>query len=142
VLVLVEHGDPLRFLPEGSEPCPPGFNERLVALEQEWLTAMRADLPGSTASAGYPAMLEAAGFTVSVDRVVRVRLAAPLADAPRQMLLSRLRRMQELFAERLDATDRGALGVLVDEGDPQGVMRRDDVFLDASRHVYVATAAT
>lgn len=139
MLVLVEHGDPLRFLPEGAEPSPPGFNDRLTALDAEWLAAMRSDLPGATPSAGYSAMLEAAGFAVVVNRVVHVRLVAPLADAPRQMVQSRLRRMQELFAERLDAADGAALAVLSDEGDPLGVMRRDDVFLDASRHVYVAT---
>lgn len=139
-LVLTEHGDPLRFLPEGAEPCPPGFVDRLTALEGEWLSAMRADLPGSTPSVGYREMLETAGFGVALDRVVHVRPAAPLADAPRQMILGRLRRMQELFADRLDAGDRAALAVLVDVGDPSGVMQRNDVFLDASRHVYVATA--
>ncbi len=140
VLVLAEHGDPLRFLPEGTEPCPPGFNDRLVALEAEWLGAMRADLPGSTSSDAYPRMLEAAGFTVVVDRVVHVRLPAPLTETARQTILSRLCRMQELFGERLDAADHAALDVLIDEEHPLGVMRRKDVVLDASRHVYVATA--
>jgi SAM-dependent methyltransferase len=139
VLVLAEHGDPLRFLPEGADPCPRGFHDRLTALDVEWLAAMRADLPGSTPSGGYTTELEAAGFTVAVDRVMHVRLEAPLAETPRQMVLNRLRRMQELFAERLDAADRAALAVLIDEEQPLGVMRRNDVFLDASRHVYVAT---
>jgi SAM-dependent methyltransferase len=138
VLVLAEHGEPLRFLREGAEPCPLGFNDRLAALDTEWLAAMRADLPGATPSAGYPAMLEAAGFTVLADRIVHVRLAVPLAEGPRRVVLGRLRRMQELFAAELDAADRAALDVLIDESDPLGVMRRDDVFLDASRHVYVA----
>lgn len=138
VLVLAEHGDPQRYLSEGAEAIPPGFTDRLAALEAEWLAAMRADLPGSTPSAEYSAMLEAAGFTVEVDRLVHVRVEAPLAVTPRQMVLSRLRRMQELFAERLDAADRAALAVLIDEQHPLGVMRRDDVFLHASRHVYVA----
>jgi SAM-dependent methyltransferase len=140
VLVLAEHGDPLRFLPDGAEPGPPGFNDRLDSLDAEWLAAMRADLPGSTPSAPYAAMLQAAGFTVAVDRVMHVRLEAPLAVTPRQMVLSRLHRLQELFAERLDAADRAALAVLIDEKHPLGVMQRNDVFLDASRHVYVATA--
>jgi hypothetical protein len=87
-------------------------------------------------------MIEAAGFTVSVDRVVHVRPAVPLADAPRKLILSRLRRMEELFAGRLDAADRAALAALVNEEDPHGVVRRDDVFLDASRHVYIATAGS
>jgi SAM-dependent methyltransferase len=142
VLALAEHGDPLRFLSEGAEPCPPGFTDRLAALEAEWLAAMRAGLPGSTPSAGYRSMLGAAGFTVLLDRVVHVRPAVPLADAPRKLILSRLRRMEELFAGQLDAADRAALAVLVNEEDPHGVVRRDDVFLDASRHVYIATAGS
>lgn len=142
VLVLAEHGDPLRFLPEGAEPCPSGFNDRLAALDAEWLAAMRSDLPGATASAGYVAMLKDAGFTIAIDRVMHVRLEAPLAETPRQMVLSRLRRMQELFVDRLDAEDRAALAMLIDQGHPLGVMRREDVFLDASRHVYVATVGS
>ncbi|MGH2447447.1 MAG: class I SAM-dependent methyltransferase [Chloroflexota bacterium] len=142
VLMLAEHGDPLRFLPEGAEPCPPGFIGRLEALEAEWLAAMRADLPGSKPSDVYPAMLESAGFTVAVDRLPHVRSAVPLADAPRRAVLSTLRQMQDLGADRLDAVDRAALDVLIDEGAPLGVMRRDDVVFEASRHVYVATVGS
>ncbi len=142
VLVLAEHGDPQRFLPDGAEPSGPGFNDRLASFEAEWLAAMRDDLPGSARSAGYAAALRDAGFTVAVDSVMHVRLDAPLAETPRQMVLSRLRRISELFAERLDAADRATLAVLIDEDHPLGVMRRNDVFLDASRHVYVATAGS
>ena len=141
-LALAEHGDPLSFLREDAEPCPPGFSDRLTALEAEWLAAMRADLPESTPSAGYPAILHDAGFTIAVDRMMHVRPAPPLAEEPRQMVRSRLQRMHELFADRLDAADRAALAVLVDRDHPLGVMRRDDVFLDASRHVYIAIAGS
>ena len=141
-IVLAEHGDPLRFLPDGAEPCTAGFSDRLAAFDSEWLAAMRADLPGSTPSADYSSMLKDAGFTIAIDRVMRVQLEAPLAKPPRQMVLSRLLRMKDLFAERLNAADRAALAVLSDAYHPLGVMRRDDMFLDASRHVYVATTVS
>jgi SAM-dependent methyltransferase len=141
VLVLVEHGDPLRFLPDGADPTPPGLTDRLAAADTAWLAAMRASLPDSTPSAGYPAMLEAAGFELVVDRVAHVRLAPLLSMEARQVLLGRLRRIGELFGERLAEQDRAALAVLIDEDHPLGIMRRPDVFLDASRHIYIGRAA-
>ena len=141
VLVVTEHGDPLRFLPEGAAPGLPGLTDRLAAAETAWLEAMRAGLPDSTPSAGYPAMLEAAGFELVVDRVTHVRLAAPLAVEARRMVLGRVRRMRDTFAERLEESVRDALDVLIDENHRLGIMRRPDVFLDASRHIYIARAA-
>jgi hypothetical protein len=86
-------------------------------------------------------MLEAAGFELVVDRMAHVRLAAPLPMQARRMVLDRLRRMRELFGERLQEQDRDALSVLIDEDHPLGIMRRSDTFLDASRHIYLARAA-
>jgi SAM-dependent methyltransferase len=141
LLVLAEHGDPLRFLPDGAASGLPGLTERLAAADADWLAAMRASLPDSTPSAGYPAMLEAAGFQLVVDRIAHVRLAPPLPMEARRMMLGRLRGMRERFAERLEEQDRDTLDVLIDEGHPLGIMRRPDAFLDASRHIYIARAA-
>lgn len=138
VLVLVEHGDALRFLPDGAEPGPPGLADRLAVADSAWLAAMRSGLPGSTPSAGYPSMLEGAGFDLVVDRVAHVRLDPPLPIEARRVVLGRLRRMPELFGERLEVQDREALDVLIDESNPLGIMRRPDAFLDASRHIYIA----
>jgi SAM-dependent methyltransferase len=140
VLVLSEHGDPMRFLPDGASPAPIGLFDRLAAADTAWLADMRAGLPNATPSAGYPAMLEAAGFDLAVDRVAPVRLDAPLPIEARRLLLGRLRRMRELFGEQLDQQDRDALDILIDENHPLGIMRRPEVFLDASRHVYIARA--
>ena len=141
VLVLVEFGDPLRFLPDDATPGLPGLTDRLAAADAAWLAAMRAGLPDFTPSAGYPAMLEAAGFELVVDRVVHVRLAALLPMEARRMLLGRLRRMRDLFGERLAEQDRHALDVLIDEEHLLAIMQRPDAVLDASRHIYLARAA-
>jgi SAM-dependent methyltransferase len=138
VLVLVEHGDPPRFLPDGAAPGHPGFTDRLAAVDSAWLADMRAGLPHSTPSSGYPAMLEAAGFEVVVDRVAHVRMAPPLQREGRQVVLGHLRGIRERFGEHLEEQDRDALDVLTDESHPLGIMRRPDVFLDASRHIYIA----
>lgn len=140
-LALAEHGDPLRFLPDGAAPGRSGLAERLAAADAAWLAAMRANLPDSTPSAGYPAMLEAAGFELVLDQVAHVPLAAPLPVEARRMLLGRLRGMRERFGGRLEQQDRDALEVLTDEGHALGIMRRPDAFLDASRHIYIARPA-
>jgi SAM-dependent methyltransferase len=138
-LVVVEHGDPLRFLPADAdaELGRPGLTERLDAAWTAWLAAMRESLPHATPSSDYPTMLAAAGCELVADRVVHVQLAAPLETRARQMLLGRLRRTRQLYGERLDEQDYDALAVLTDENHPLGIMRRADAFLDASRHIYV-----
>lgn len=141
VLVVVEHGDPLRFLPDEVGGGRPGLMERLDAAEAGWLAAMRDGLPHATPSGEYPAMLAAAGFELIADRVVHVRLAAPLATEARRMVIDHLRRVREHFGERLDGQDLAALDVLIDENHPLGIMLRADAFLDASRHVYVSRTA-
>ncbi len=140
ILVLVEHGDPLRFLPDDAAPGPPGLTAQLAAADTAWLADLREGLPGATPSAGYPAMLQAAGFEPAVDHVAHVRLASPLPAEGRRLLLGRLQRMREIFGARLNGPDRDALDVLVDDDHPLGIMHRPDAFLDASRHVYVARA--
>ena len=85
-------------------------------------------------------MLEAAGLELLIDRVAHVRLAPPLTVEARRVLLGRLRRMREVFGERLDQEDREALEVLIDEDHPSGITQRPDAFFDASRHIYIARA--
>jgi len=141
VLVLVEHGEPLRFLPDRADPLPPGLIDRLATADAAWLASLRESLPDATPSAGYPAMLETSGFELVVDRVVHVRLDPPLPKEARQVVLGQVRRIREESGDSLAEQDRAALNVLIDEGHPLGIMRRPDVFLDASRHVYIARSA-
>jgi SAM-dependent methyltransferase len=141
VLILVEHGEPTRYLPDGADPLPPGLLDRLAAADAAWLAAHRAELPDATLSAGYPAMLEDAGFELVIDRVSHVRLDPPLSREGRQVVLSHLRRMREEIGEAITNQDRTALDVLIDESHPLGIARRPDAFLDASRHVYIAASA-
>jgi hypothetical protein len=99
---------------------------------------MRAGLPGSVPSASLPAMVADAGFEVIDSQVVRHRVDPPLPDQARQVVVERIRRTRDQLDGRLDDDDRRALDVLGDEADPRGVLRRDDVFVAASRLVVVA----
>jgi SAM-dependent methyltransferase len=129
LLAIAEFGDPSQFLPD--DVGPPGFRERLGDFNP-------ADV---FPSFDYPALIEAAGFDLLVDRMVEVRLDPPLAEGARRVARRYLQRMLDLVGERLDAQDRATLDMLLDEEAPLGLMRRPDAFLVVSRRIYVARAA-
>lgn len=130
VLAIAEFGDPPRFLPDDVGAGRPGLAERLG-------TVNPADV---FPSVDYPTMIEAAGFELVADRMVRVNLNPPLPEGARRVALRYLRRIRDLVEDRLDAPDRETLDMLMDEDAPLGIMRREDGFLDVSRHIYVARA--
>jgi hypothetical protein len=137
-LILIEHGDPLRFLPDGAEIGRPGLIERLSAMDVEWLATMWDVRPGGRQSNAGSTVFNPAGLELIEERMIHIQLPAPLPDAARQVVRNNLQRKRDLYGERLDEGDRAALDALIDEENPQGIMQRDDAFLDASRHVYVA----
>ena len=140
LLALVEFGDPLRFLPDGADGGRPGLWDRLDAARSAWLADMRAGLPDSVESGDYRTMIEAAGFEVLVDRVVAVHLDPPLDATARRVVFDNLTRTREHVADRADPADLQALDHLLDEDAPDGILRRPDAFLHASRHLFVARA--
>ena len=52
--------------------------------------------------------------------------------------MKQLWRRRDADASILDPADLAALDVLLDPDDPNGIMHRPDVFLDSSRHLYIA----
>lgn len=138
VLAVAEFGDPTRMLPADLGIGRPGLADRIEAAMAGWFAAMRVGLPGSAPSAGLGAMLEAAGFEIVDDRLARLDFAPPLGDDARRAVLGTLERTRHQLADALDAEDRTTLDVLVDADDPRSVMRRDDVFLEASQQIVVA----
>ncbi len=141
LFALVEFGDPLRVVPDGVDLGRPGLWERLDAGRASWLADLRAGLPGAVVSGDYPAMLQAAGFEVLADQVVRVRLAPPLDDRAKAVALGHVRRLREHVEPYVDAADLAALDVLTSEDDPAGITRRPDAVLHASRRLLVSRAA-
>jgi SAM-dependent methyltransferase len=140
LLALVETGDPLRVLPDGTDLGRSGIWERLGTAWAAWFGDMRAGLPGATESDAYPDMLRAAGFEVVIDQVLTLVLDPPDARA-RRFAHRHLARTQTQLAEYADPADLAALGMLIDEQADDGILRRPDARLAASRQFYVARAA-
>lgn len=129
MLAIAEFGDSPRFLPDGAGR--PGLAHRLQQINP-------ADEFPIT---DYPNVFDAAGFETVAHRMVRVRLGSPLSEGARRVALGYLRHIRHRADDRLDEQDRQALDLLMDEDAPLGIMHREDVFLDVSRHIFVAGAA-
>lgn len=140
LLALVEFGGPLRLLPEHVDVGRPGLWARLDAARSAWLADMRAGLPGAAPSGEYPTMLEAEGFEVLVDRVVPVHVDPPLDARSRELALRHLRNMRPRLEPYAEPADLDAVDVLADEGNPAGILGRDDAVYHGSRRLLVARA--
>jgi len=141
VLAVAEVADPMRVLPDDLDVGPPGLAGRLDHAGATWFAAMRDGLTEAVPSMDLPSMLTSAGFEVLSSGVDRESFDPPLSETARQTVLGHLRRVRQQLDELLDADDLDALHVLGDEGDRRGVMRRSDVFVEASREIVIARPA-
>ncbi|MFI9819706.1 class I SAM-dependent methyltransferase [Streptomyces sp. NPDC052013] len=138
-LAVMEGGLPARFLPRDLGFGRPGLQARLDALEEEWFSRMRADLPGSVATTEHwPALLTAAGLHHTRTRTFLLDLPAPATDRARAYAIATLTRLRETFADHLDPDDRATLDRLLDPNDKTGLHHRPDVFLLAAHTVHTA----
>ncbi|MFI9645282.1 class I SAM-dependent methyltransferase [Streptomyces sp. NPDC052040] len=138
-LALLEGGLPGRFLPRDIGIGRPGLQTRIDAVEAEWFTRMRDDLPGTVAEAeDWPALLTAAGLKHTGTRSFLLDLPAPVDERAREYVVASLNRLREAVGDGLDATDLAALDRLLDPEDPASVHRRADVFVLKAHTVYTA----
>ncbi|CAL9369450.1 class I SAM-dependent methyltransferase [Streptomyces sp. enrichment culture] len=138
-LAVMEGGLPARFLPRDIGFGRPGLQARIDAVEQDWFTRMRADLPGAVAATeDWPALLVAAGLRHTRTRTFLLDLPAPTTDRARAYVATSLTRTRETLAEDLDAEDRATLDRLLDPDDPASVHHRPDVFVLAAHTVHTA----
>ncbi|MFF0225396.1 class I SAM-dependent methyltransferase [Streptomyces sp. NPDC004629] len=138
-LALLEGGLPSRFLPRDIGIGRPGLQARLDAVQEEWFTRMRAELPGSVAETeDWPALLTSAGLQHSRTRSFLLDLPAPASDQARAHAAGSLGRLRDVVADSLDADDRATLDRLLDPSDPASVHRRPDVFVLSAQTVYTA----
>ena len=140
VLTLVEHGGPVRVLPDHVDLGRPGIWERLDAAWASWFAGMRAALPASTASAGYPEMLAAAGFEVLVDEVITQVDDPPLGDAARRFAGQQVQSACHQLDGIGDPADLAVLQRLADPEAADGIAHRADAVLHARRHLFIARA--
>jgi hypothetical protein len=101
---------------------------------------MRAELPGSVASAPYPAMLAAAGFELVHDEVLTLVLDPPLDGPARAFAARHLGNVRERLGDPTDPADLAVLERLADEHGPDSLAHRDDVGLRVTRQLYLARA--
>ncbi|MFF8034525.1 class I SAM-dependent methyltransferase [Streptomyces sp. NPDC016626] len=138
-LAVMEGGLPARFLPRDIGIGRPGLQARVDAVEDEWFTRMREELPGSVAhTEDWPALLTSAGLHHTRTRTFLLDLPAPAADRARAYAVASLTRTREVLAEGLDAEDRATLDRLLDPADPASVHHRPDVFVLAAHTVHTA----
>ncbi|MFK4146574.1 class I SAM-dependent methyltransferase [Streptomyces sp. NPDC004065] len=138
-LALLEGGLPARFLPRDFGIGRPGLQARLDAVEAEWFTRMREDLPGSVAETeDWPALLAAAGLKPAGTRSFLLDLPAPLSDRARAYVVASLARLREGLEDGLDAEDLATLDRLLDPDDEASVHRRGDVFVLKAHTVHTA----
>lgn len=140
VVALVEHGGPVRILPDDVELGRPGIWQRLEAAWAQWFAGMRAELPDATASGDYADLLRAAGFEVLVDDVVTFVEDAPLSAPGRRLAVDQLGHMIRQLAAVADPVDLVALEALADQHAPDGIARRPDAILRASRRLFIGRA--
>lgn len=139
LLAVAEGGLPPRFLPRDIGIGRPGLQARLDVARSDWFDGMRASLPDSTAVVEHwPAMLTRAGLSHVATRSFLTDLPAPADDTVREYLHDLLERQREQLVESLDATDVATVDALIDRDAPDGIMRRDDVYLLTASTVHVA----
>ncbi len=138
LLALVEVADPVRVDVDDDGLGRPELWNRVDAAWTTWFAGMRAELPGATRSDPYPAMMAAAGFELVVDEVLAATIDAPLDAGARRFARRQVHAARTRLADQLDPADLAVLDELLDDDGEQSVMRRDDVRLRASRHLYLA----
>ncbi|MFH8223225.1 class I SAM-dependent methyltransferase [Streptomyces sp. NPDC018057] len=138
-LALLEGGLPARFLPRDIGFGRPALQARLDAVEADWFTRMREELPGSVAETeDWPELLASAGLKPTGTRTFLLDLPAPVSGPARAYVAATLARMREGTAEELAADDLAALDRLLDPEDEASVHRRKDVFVLKAHTVHTA----
>lgn len=138
-LAVMEGGLPTRFLPRDIGIGRPGLQARLDAVEADWFTRMRTELPDSVAhTEDWPALLTEIGLHHARSRTFLLDLPAPAGDRVRAHVVEKLTRTRDRLSGELDADDRATLDRLLDPADEASLHRRPDVFYLAAHTVHAA----
>ncbi|SMQ20175.1 Methyltransferase domain-containing protein [Streptomyces sp. Ag82_O1-12] len=138
-LALMEGGLPPRFLPRDFGIGRPGLQARIDAVEAEWFTRMRTELPGHVAETeNWPALLAAAGLKHTRSHSFLLDLPAPASDRARAYVVASLSFMRDKLAEGLDAEDLSTVDRLLDPDDEASLHHRPDVFVLEAHTVHTA----
>lgn len=143
LLAVSEGGLPARYLPLDIGFGRPGLQARLDAATADSFADMRAALPNTTPAVDdWRGMLRASGFEAVASRTFLVDVPAPLHASARAFLRTNLAAQRASLAEHLAVTDLDAIARLLDADDPEGLMRRPDVFFLTARTVHTGRAGS
>ncbi|MFE6194325.1 class I SAM-dependent methyltransferase [Streptomyces sp. NPDC057838] len=138
-LALVEGGLPPRYLPRDIGIGRPGLQARIDAVEAEWFTRMRHELPGHVAvTEDWPALLAAAGLKPTRSHTFLLDLPAPASERTRAYVITSLSHRRDRLGEVLDAEDVATLDRLLDPDDEASLHHRPDVFVLEAHTVHTA----
>ncbi|MER5388539.1 methyltransferase domain-containing protein [Saccharopolyspora sp. NPDC002686] len=142
VLAVVEGGLPTRWLPNDLGFGRPGLQTRIDAAMSERFNQMRAELPGSVATAEtWADMLRTAGLVEARSKTFLVDRPAPLDGDTRRWVRGTLERYRHGLDGQLDAEDLATVDRLLDPADPAGIDRRPDLFLLTAKTVHFGRRA-
>jgi SAM-dependent methyltransferase len=122
-----------RFLPDDLGIGQPGLEARCHA---ELAEARADDMP--LLGSDWGPRLTKAGFTIEAERSFAINLVPPLPAATARYAQLSLRRMRNGLTARLSADDLAALDTLIESDGPEGILRRDDLSVRATRTIWAA----
>jgi SAM-dependent methyltransferase len=131
--VVVEAEDVPWFLPDDLGIGRPGLERRCHELLAEHRDAQ---LPNVGSDWG--ARLTTAGFTEQTAKVFEAEVPPPLPEAAIRYAQRLFRMLREVERDRLDTHDVTVLDVLLNNIDPRGLARRQDLTLRAIRKTWAA----
>lgn len=139
-VVVVEGGLGNRFLPDDCGIGEPGVEQRLAAALDAWFwSEVRPAGATVRTGRGWNVLLAEAGLLDVTARSFLLDLPPPLEESTRRVVCAVLAGQLARVDDRLGGEDRATLARLLDDDDPQGLMRRRDIFVLGARTVHVGT---
>jgi SAM-dependent methyltransferase len=139
-VVVGEGGLGHRYLPADCGIGEPGLEQRLAAAQEAWFwdQVRPADTTVRTGR-GWNLLLADAGLVNVTARSFLLDRPAPLNPPARRVVRAVLAGQWARVADRLSDDDQAAWARLLDDHDPQGVMRRPDLYVLGARTIHVGT---
>ncbi len=139
-VVVGEGGLSTRFLPDDCGIGEPGLEQRLAAAQDAWFwSEVRPAGATVRTGRGWNVLLADAGLVDVTAASFLLDLPPPLETSTRRLVCAVLAGHLARVADRVGSDDRPSLARLLDDDDPQGIMRRDDVFVLGARTVHAGT---
>jgi SAM-dependent methyltransferase len=133
IFAVVEMTDSPSFLPSDLGFGTPGLESRCHAV----LAAERAEaLP--YLGADWRTLLEQAGLTIVAEREFTVDPARPYPGEANRYARAYLQLIRDRLSDRLAAEDLATLNSLLEEADPQSILRRTDLDIHGTRQAWIA----